>query len=99
MKLFYEKKQKVFQLTIIDECNSKLKTNIIKGRLLTIERSSNFVFLVNHKHIVDMQNTCCDCREDFHNQIPCKHLCAVFCNLNLHPISFVEQIYSVETYY
>ena len=65
MKLFNDKKQKVFQIIILDECNSKLKTNIIKGRLLNNKRSSNGVFLVDHEQIVKMQNKSCDCREYF----------------------------------
>jgi len=99
MKLFYEKKQKTFQLSIVDECNAKLMKNVAKGRLLTIERSSNNIFLVDHKHIVNMQQNSCACKEEFDNQIPCKHLCAVFGNCNFNPVSFVSTIYSSHTYY
>ena len=52
-----------------------MKTDIIKLRLLNIDRSSNV-------SIVNMQNKSCDCKEDFNYQIMCNHLCAVFCNLN-----------------
>jgi len=48
--------------------------------------------------IVNMQSKSCDCKKDFNYQSMCKHLCAVFCNLNLSPINFVQRIYSMQTY-
>lgn len=99
MEIFNERRQKRFQVQVVDQCNRILNRNIPQGRILNNLASSSTIFLVEQKYIVNLGNKCCDCNEGNDMGMPCKHICSVLRNNNSDPIAFISKAYLSEVYY
>ncbi|KAF7699625.1 hypothetical protein CDIK_1115 [Cucumispora dikerogammari] len=99
MEKFNDRRQKRFQAQLVANCTTILNRNILQGRMLNSLASTSTLFLVEQKYIVNLTNRSCDCIEGNDMGIPCKHVCSVFRNNNLDPISFTSQAYLSEVYY
>lgn len=99
MKIYNERRQKRFQSATVSHCIKSIQKNTFDGRQLSNESSSELIFLVDSKYIVNLATKSCDCREGYDMGIPCKHLCSVLRNKHIDPLSFVSTAFLSTTYY
>ena len=99
MKVFSERREKNYRGHIFPKSLSLLESNVAVARLLSVQQSSDNLFLVESLFIVDMLLKTCSCHMAFEFEIPCKHVCAVVNYMRQDPHNFVNRCFFVLSNY